>query len=180
MASELAGDLLYRRIAPHQVSVNRNSWSFWVSAAAASRRNNYSRRETISQPAYNTRLCRAASPVGKCWSELRSRGMIKWGRRLRVRYQSRQKESSGPKEEEEQICKAAETEEDDGDDTEGTDHGPEKDDGTRKRKLIESRTERLAQRAKVSDSAQKKKENQIVVYTRKSVKKFIDRWSVER
>ncbi|CAA7058049.1 unnamed protein product [Microthlaspi erraticum] len=167
MSSELAGDLLYRRIAPHELSVKRNSWSFWVSAAS-SRRNNFSRRETIPQPAYNTRLCRAASPVGKCWSG--SRGMIKWGRRLRVRYQSRQKENPRLKDEEEETCK----EEDDGNETEGTD------DGTRKRKLIESRTERLAQRAKVSDSAQKQKENQIVVYTRKSAKKFIDRWSVER
>ncbi|CAA7046936.1 unnamed protein product [Microthlaspi erraticum] len=174
VSSELAGDLLYRRIAPHHVSVNRNSWSFWVSAAA-SRRNNLSRREPISQPANNTRLGRAASPVGKCWSELRSRGMVKWGRRIRVRYQSRHKESSRLKEEE--MCKE-ETEEDDGNET---DNRPEKDDGSRKRKLIESRTERLAKRAKVSDdSAEKKKENQIVVYTRKSAREFIDRWSVER
>nr|ANC48865.1 SWITCH1 [Boechera holboellii] len=183
MVSELAGDLLYRRIAPHEVSMNRNSWSFWVSSAS-SRRN-----KMISQPAYNTRLCRAASPEGKCWSELRSGEMIKWGRRLRVQYKSRHidckkntegKESSGVKEG--GVCKEEIEEEDDDDDdgneTEETKQiANEMTDGNRKRKLIESSTERLAQRAKVYDQ---KKENQIVVYKRRAEKKFIDRWSVDR
>lgn len=181
MASELAGDLLYRRIAPHEVSMNRNSWSFWVS----SRRN-----KTISRPAYNTRLCRAASPEGKCWSELRSGGMIKWGRRLRVQYKSRHIDYNEKKNKEgeensrvkdEEVCKE-ETEEadddDDGNETEGTKQiAKEITDGNRKRKLTESSTERLAQRAKVSDQ---KKENQIVVYKRRAEKKFIDRWSIDR
>ncbi|CAL9243095.1 unnamed protein product [Arabidopsis halleri] len=184
IASELAGDLLYRRIAPHEISMNRNSWSFWVSGS--SRRNRFPRREMVSQPAYNTRLCRAASPEGKCWSELKSGGMIKWGRRLRVQYQSRHidskknkegEESSGVKDEE--VCKKEmEKEDDDGNETEGTKQDAEEiTDGNRKRKLIESSTERLAQKAKVYDQ---KKDTQIVVYKRKSERKFIDRWSVER
>ncbi|XP_006280145.2 protein DYAD [Capsella rubella] len=182
MSSELAGDLLYRRIAPHEVSMNRNSWSFWVSSAS-SRRN-----KRISQPAYNTRLCRAASPAGKCWSELRSGGMIKWGRRLRVQYKSRHIDAKkntegeeGSKVKEEGACKEETDEEDDDDDgneAEGAKQiAKEITGGNRKRKLTESSTERLAQRAKVYDQ---KKENQIVVYKRRAEKKFIDRWSVDR
>ncbi|XP_019087921.1 PREDICTED: protein DYAD [Camelina sativa] len=180
MASELAGDLLYRRIAPHEVSLNRNLWSFWVS----SRRN-----KMISQPAYNTRLCRAAaSPEGKCWSELKSGGMIKWGRRLRVQYKSRHIDSKkntegeeGSRVKEEGVRKE-ETEEEDDDDGNETEEArqiaKEVTDGNRKRKLIESSTDqRVAQRAKVYDQ---KKDNQIVVYKRRAEKKFIDRWSLDR
>ncbi|XP_018454606.2 protein DYAD isoform X2 [Raphanus sativus] len=125
VSSELAADLLYRRIAPHQVSMNRNSWSFWVD-------DNLSRVE------------------GKCLSELKSGGMIKWGKRMRVRYQSRHKECSRFKEEEEE-------------ETQGSDYSDQQ---KRKRKLVESR---LAG-----------KETQIVVYKRRSPNQFIDRWSIER
>ncbi|CAA0409066.1 unnamed protein product [Arabidopsis thaliana] len=186
MASELAGDLLYRRIAPHELSMNRNSWGFWVSSS--SRRNKFPRREVVSQPAYNTRLCRAASPEGKCSSELKSGGMIKWGRRLRVQYQSRHIDTRKNKEGEEssrvkdEVYKEEEMEKEE-DDDDGNEIGGTKQEakeitnGNRKRKLIESSTERLAQKAKVYDQ---KKETQIVVYKRKSERKFIDRWSVER
>ena len=184
--ADLAGELLYRRIPPHEVSLSRKSWSFWVS--------------DDSQPAKHNaaRLYRAISPEGKCWSELRSRGMIKWGKRLRVRYQSRHIDYNNNK-----SCRLK-----------------EEDDGTGKRKLSESRAENLAKRAKVLDQkkenqivvykrktgdeiessdlraekdanekrrfaqranvSEQKKENQIVVYTRRSEKNFIDRWSVER
>ncbi|KAG2280861.1 hypothetical protein Bca52824_052081 [Brassica carinata] len=184
--ADLAGELLYRRIPPHEVSLSRKSWSFWVS--------------DDSQPAKHNaaRLYRAISPEGKCWSELRSRGMIKWGKRLRVRYQSRHIDYNNNK-----SCRLK-----------------EEDDGTGKRKLTESRPETLAKRAKVFDQkmenqivvykrktgdeiessdlrpekdanekrrfahranvSEQKKENQIVVYTRRSEKNFIDRWSVER
>ncbi|KAF8110432.1 hypothetical protein N665_0084s0040 [Sinapis alba] len=140
VSSELAGDLLYRRIAPHQVSMGRNSWTFWVSSNS-------------------TGLSRAQ---GKCLSELKSGGMIKWGKRMRVRYQSRHKES----------CRFKEEEEDGGNETEGSDYADEqKLNGTRKRKLVESSTgRRLAQ----------KKETQIVVYKRRSPNQYIDRWSIER
>lgn len=183
MSSEIAGDLLYRRITPHEVSMNRNLWSFWVSSG----RNNVSPREMVSQPAYNTRLRRAVSPEGKCWSELRSGGMIKWGRRLRVQYKSRRDEYKKSKEGEEnsrvkdeEVCKEEieKDDDDDGNETEGDKQGAIVTiDGTRKRKLIESSTERLAQKAQKAQ----KKETQIVVYQRrKSDKKFIDRWSVDR
>ncbi|XP_010443032.1 PREDICTED: protein DYAD-like [Camelina sativa] len=172
MASELAGDLLYRRIAPHEVSLNRNSWSFWVSS---SRRN-------------NTRLCRAVSPEGKCSSELKSGGMIKWGRRLRVQYKSRHIDSKKNTEGEESSrvkevgVRKEETEEEDDDDGNETEEAEqiekEVTDGNRKRKLIESSTDqRLAQRANVYDQ---NKDNQIVVYKRRAEKKFIDRWSLDR
>ncbi|KAL1222237.1 Protein DYAD [Cardamine amara subsp. amara] len=179
MSSELAGDLLYRRITPHEVSMDRNSWNFWVSSG----RNNVSRREMVSQSAYNTRLRRAVSPEGKCWSELRSGGMIKWGRRLRVQYKSRHDEYQKSKEGEEnsrvkdeEACKEEiEEDDDDGNETEEAKEGAIVTiDGIRKRKMIESSTERRIQKAQ-------KKETQIVVYQRrKSDKKFIDRWSLER
>ncbi|KAG2312451.1 hypothetical protein Bca4012_027003 [Brassica carinata] len=197
MTAELAGELLYRRIPHHQVSLNRNSWRFWVSAD--------------SQPSNNARLCyRAISPEGKCWSELRSRGMIKWGKRLSVRYQSRHIDSEKKSKESSRLVKEE-------DETQGT----------LKRKLTESRTETLGKRAKVlfdqkienqivvykrktgdetessdlkdanenrkqsepprtrrlalrDNVSEQKKENQIVVYKRRSEKNFIDRWSVER
>lgn len=147
VSSELAGDLLYRRIAPHQVSMSRNSWSFWVSG---------NDDNLIPQP-------RLSHAEGKCLSELNSGGMIKWGKRMRVRYQSRHKESSRLKEEE-----------DGGNDTEGSDYAYEqKVEGTRKRKLVESSTGRLAQK-------KNKKETQIVVYKRRSPNQFVDRWSIDR
>lgn len=185
MTAELAGELLYRRIPHHQVSLNRNSWRFWVSAD--------------SQPSNNNaRLCyRAISPEGKCWSELRSRGMIKWGKRLRVRYQSRHIDSEKKSEESSRLVKEEDERQ-----------------GTLKRKLTESRTENLAKRAKAlfdqkienqivvykrkigdeiesseprtrrlalrDNVSEQKKENQIVVFRRRSDKNFIDRWSVER
>ncbi|KAH0937897.1 hypothetical protein HID58_005358 [Brassica napus] len=171
--ADLAGDLLYRRIPPHEVSLSRKSWSFWVS--------------DDSHPA-KARLYRAISPEGKCWSELRSRGMIKWGKRLRVRYQSRHIDYNNNN----KSCSRLK----------------EEDDVTGKRKVSESKAETLAKRAKVFDQkmenqivvykrdeiessdlraekrrfnvSEQKKENQIVVYTRRSEKSFIDRWSVER
>ncbi|KAJ0267329.1 Protein DYAD [Hirschfeldia incana] len=151
VSPELAGDLLYRRIAPHQVSMSRNSWSFWVS-------DNLS-RVMIPQP---SRLSRAE---GECLSELNSGGMIKWGKRMRVRYQSRHMEGSRLKEEEG----------DGGKETEGSDYADEqKVEGNRKRrKLVESSAGRLAQK-------KNKKETQIVVYQRRSPNQFIDRWSIER
>ncbi|WZY76076.1 hypothetical protein YC2023_022460 [Brassica napus] len=167
--ADLAGDLLYRRIPPHEVSLSRKSWSFWVS--------------DDSHPA-KARLYRAISPEGKCWSELRSRGMIKWGKRLRVRYQSRHIDYNNNN----KSCSRLK----------------EEDDVTGKRKVSESKAETLAKRAKVFDQkmdnqivvykrdeiessdlraekrrfnvSEKKKENQIVVYTRRSEKSFIDRW----
>lgn len=153
--AELAGELLYRRIPHHQVSLNRDTWRFWVSPDP--------------QPDDAT-LYRPISPDGKCWSELRSRGMIKWGKRLRVRYESRHNKKSARLKEED-------------------------DDGTGKRKLItESRTESqivVYKKRKTGDViesrdqrlahvSEQKKENQIVVYKRRSEKNFIDRWSVER
>ncbi|CAH8385964.1 unnamed protein product [Eruca vesicaria subsp. sativa] len=158
VSSELAGELLYRRIAPHQVSMGRNSWSFW-----------------IPRPAYNNSTTRLSRAEGKCLSELKSGGMIKWGKRMRVRYQSSHKV--------EDICNCKEEEEEDGgNETEGgSDYANEqKYDGTRKRKLVESSAGRLAQSQRAKVSSDHKKETQIVVYKRRSPNQFIDRWSIER
>ncbi|KAF8114877.1 hypothetical protein N665_0032s0008 [Sinapis alba] len=165
MTAELAGELLYRRIPPHQVSLNINSWRFWVSAD--------------SQPAANN-----ARLLG---------GMIKWGKRLRVRYQSRHIDYN----------KKKSKEEDDGTETQGTrkrklrtetlsklfdqkmenqivvyksrpgDEIESSDLRPENRKRSEPRTRRLPLKHNVS-------EQKIVVYRRRSEKNFIDRWSVER
>ncbi|KAG2275603.1 hypothetical protein Bca52824_058158 [Brassica carinata] len=95
-----------------------------------------------------------------CLSELKSGGMIKWGKRMRVRFQSRHKECSRLKEE------------DGGNETEPSDL-------CRRAKLVESSTGRLPQRARVSDQKKNNKETQIFVYKRRSPNQFIDRWSTE-
>nr|VDD17279.1 unnamed protein product [Brassica rapa] len=128
VSSELAGDLLYRRVAPHQVSMSRRN--SWVSG-----------NDDIN----------LSRPQGNCLSELKSGGMIKWGKRMRVRYQSRHKE-----------------EEDGGNETEASDYAARK-----RKKLVESSTRRLPQK-------KNNKEAQIVVYKRRSPNQFIDRWSTER
>ncbi|XP_010536546.1 PREDICTED: protein DYAD [Tarenaya hassleriana] len=187
MGSEIAGEVLYRRIPPDEVSMRRNSPSFWVSDMDDS-----SCKEKINWPIYTRRPSRAASWKGSCWSELRSAGMVNWGKRLRVRYQSRHIDEKkneagkeGPavkKEEEEQTAKKDVEEEDAGNETESTDEGGEKGaidrrNSSRKRKPCGSDSQRPAQRAK---ETKPNKQNQIAVYKKKVAKKFIDRWSVER
>lgn len=82
MGLELAGEVLYRRVPPHQISVRRKEWSFWVMMPSDD-------KEKIPSTASINKLCSVVSKKGLCWSQLSSTGMVKWGNRRQVRYLSR-------------------------------------------------------------------------------------------
>ncbi|OMO94855.1 hypothetical protein CCACVL1_05754 [Corchorus capsularis] len=93
LLSELAGDILYRRIPPHEIALHRNEWSFWVIVTSSSD------QETgqNSSPLFPI-LCPSRAIVanyvnmvpknGLCWYELKSKEMVRWGRRKQVRFLS--------------------------------------------------------------------------------------------
>ncbi|OMO98200.1 hypothetical protein COLO4_14079 [Corchorus olitorius] len=86
LLSELAGDILYRRIPPHEIALHRNEWSFWVIVTSSCD------QETgqNSSPLFPI-LCPSRPIVanyvnmvpknGLCWYELKSKEMVRWGRR---------------------------------------------------------------------------------------------------
>ncbi|KAL4325955.1 hypothetical protein GQ457_11G030970 [Hibiscus cannabinus] len=161
MASEIAGDVLYRRIPPHELAVQRNHWSFWVLEVSP-------KEQEISKSPSS-----ATIKKGLCWSELISGGMVRWGRRRQLRFLS-------PHEEEEKENK----EEDDEEGKEereimgSDDEIMEADRNCSKRKLHGA-----SLRAHTAKKLKPENDRQITLYKpskRRQVKNSIERWSVQR
>lgn len=77
LGSEIAGELLMRRIAAEELAHGKSSWGFWAYGRASS-------------PALST----VNAKKGTCWSELRCNGMVRWGKRRQVRFLSRHAENN--------------------------------------------------------------------------------------
>ncbi|PPR88360.1 hypothetical protein GOBAR_AA32328 [Gossypium barbadense] len=80
MESETAGDVLYRRIPPHVIALQRNRWSFWVMGVSSPKGQEIGKNPSPS-PAVITSYVNMVIKKGLCWSELISAGMLRWGRR---------------------------------------------------------------------------------------------------
>ncbi|XP_022929009.1 protein DYAD-like [Cucurbita moschata] len=78
MSSNVAGDVLYRRIPATEIAERRNSWSFWTAPSENADRD----QSSTSGGEVNN----AASKKGICWSELKFTGMVQWGSRRQVQY----------------------------------------------------------------------------------------------
>ncbi|KAJ8772335.1 hypothetical protein K2173_027512 [Erythroxylum novogranatense] len=72
IGSEVAAEALYRRIPPHELTEKRNSWRFWSSSP----------RSVV------------VSKEGSLWSELKGKGMVKWGKRRHVKFLTHHEESN--------------------------------------------------------------------------------------
>ncbi|XVF08490.1 hypothetical protein REPUB_Repub07fG0007600 [Reevesia pubescens] len=199
MGLELAGDILYRRIPPHALAVQRNDWSFWVVDSFKEQEIGKSLSTLIPSPliqspspslAMITGYVNVVCKKGLCWSELKSTGMVQWGRRRQVRFLGREK---GREQNLSRSVKGEEEEKGNEDDGEDDEEGKEEekeilmlsdeeimetDRKSCKRKLIHGASLRTRMPKKLKHENQ-----QITLYKpskRKEVKNSIDRWSVQR
>ncbi|XP_022969779.1 protein DYAD-like [Cucurbita maxima] len=78
MSSNVAGDVLHRRIPATEIAERRNSWSFWTAPSENADRD----QSSTSGGEVNN----ASSKKGICWSELKFTGMVQWGSRRQVQY----------------------------------------------------------------------------------------------
>ena len=192
--SELAGEVLYRRLTTQEIAEKRNSWSFWVVPCMEAE------KDSDSGPASRTRLRDAASKKGMCSSEVNLTGMVQWGKRKRVRFLGRHEEQKVEtlsmnvkdkevEEEEEGKGKGKGKEKQEGHDVDEEDEVEEVDGEAvelesskakknLKRKCHGSRRAQMPKRAK-----REKKQSQIQVHNqskKKKIKNSIERWSVDR
>ena len=190
--SELAGEVLYRRLTTQEIAEKRNSWSFWVVPCMEAE------KDSDSGPASRTRLRDAASKKGMCSSEVNLTGMVQWGKRKRVRFIGRHEEQKvetlsmnvKDKEAEEEGKGKGKDEEEGGDEDDEDEDEVEEVDGEAvelesskakknlKRKCHGSRRAQMPKRAK-----RQKKQSQIQVHNqskKKKIKNSIERWSVDR
>lgn len=186
--SELAGEVLYRRLTTQEIAEKRNSWSFWVVPCMEAE------KDSDSGPASRTRLRDAASKKGMCSSEVNLTGMVRWGKRKRVRFLGRHEEQKvetlsmnvkdkeveeegkgKEKQEGHDVDEEDEVEEVDGEAVELESSKAKK---NLKRKCHGSRRAQMPKRAK-----REKKQSQIQVHNqskKKKIKNSIERWSVDR
>ncbi|GMI76631.1 hypothetical protein HRI_001332400 [Hibiscus trionum] len=163
MVSEFAGDVLYRRIPPHELAVQRNQWSFWVMEVFPGEQEIGMNRSSSSSSAIVTSYVNMVLKKGLCWSELISGGMVRWGRRRQVRFFS-------PHEEPRIV------------------QGEEEEKGNEEEKEIMGSKRKLhgaSLRIRTQTAKKLKQENdqQITLYKpskRREVKNSIERWSVHR
>ncbi|KAK8583694.1 hypothetical protein V6N13_109088 [Hibiscus sabdariffa] len=180
MASEIAGDVLYRRIPPHQLAVHGNQWSFWV--LEVSPKELEIGKNPSPGSATTTSYVNMLLKKGLCWSELISGGMLRWSRRRQVRFLSPHEEERRLRrfqgEEEE---KETDEEEDDEEEREimgSDDEILEADRNGSKRKLHGA-----SLRAQMAKKLKPENDRQITLYKpskRRQVKNSIERWSVQR
>lgn len=179
MSSNVAGDVLYRRIPATEFADRRNSWSFWTAPSENTERD----QSSASGGVVNN----AASKKGICWSELKFTGMVQWGSRRQVQYIGRHEDKkivalSKSIEQEEAKKESLGEEEKKTDMEDGEDifkvENPFGNRNNLKRKRYCSRNvQKIFKKATP--------EKKIVVKLRKTgrkkeLKKSIDRWSVER
>ncbi|XVE56415.1 hypothetical protein DITRI_Ditri04bG0007100 [Diplodiscus trichospermus] len=188
MGSELAEDVIYRRIPPHEIAVQRNRWSFWV---VGSSKEQEIWKNGSPTPVIFTSCASGVTKKGLCWSELKSTGMVQWGRRRHVRFLGRHVEESrelslsksvkGEEEEKgnEEDEAQEEGEEEEKEITVSDDENMETDRKCCKRKLHgESHRTEIPKKLKHDMHNQ-----QIILYKpskRREVKNSIERWSVQR
>ncbi len=178
MGSELAGDVLYRRITAQEIAEKRNSWSFWVMPSMEVE------QDSDSGPAMRTRLRDAVSKKGMCKPELKLTGLVQWGKRKQVRFLGKHEK----KKIETLLTNVADEEKGKGEDNDEDEDEVEEDDGEAvesskakknlKRKCNDSKRDQKLKRAKPE-----KKQCQIQVSNqskKKNLKNSIERWSVER
>ncbi|KAK8586628.1 hypothetical protein V6N13_010216 [Hibiscus sabdariffa] len=173
MASEIAGDVLYRRIPPHELAVQRNHPSFWVLEVSP-------KEQEIGKKSPSS----ATIKKGLCWSELISGGMVRWGRRRQVRFLSPHEEErqlrsvQGEEEEKENEEEDYEERKEEREIMGSDDEIMEADKNSSKRKLHEA-----SLRAHTAKKLKPENDRQITLYKpskRRQVKNSIERWSVQR
>ncbi|XWS36975.1 hypothetical protein CRYUN_Cryun19dG0003500 [Craigia yunnanensis] len=186
MGSELAGDVLYRRIPQHEIAVQRNPWSFWIVVS--------SKEQEIGKnpspiPSIITSYVNVVSKKGLCWSELKSTGMVQWGRRRQVRF-------LGPRVEERRQRSLSRTvkgeeEEKGNEDDEEDDEGEEKEimvsdeeNTETDRKSCKRKFQGASYKTQIPKKLKHERQNKkITLYKpskRREVKNSIERWSFQR
>ncbi|EOY22826.1 SWITCH1, putative [Theobroma cacao] len=201
MGSELAGDVLYRRIPPHEIATQRNQWSFWVVVFPREQETGKNPSSIPSpSPSIITSYVNVVSKKGLCWSVLKSTGMVRWGRRRQVRFLGRHVEErrelnlsgrvKGEEEEKRNEVDEEKEEEEEDDDDEGEEEekeirvSDEENSETDKRKSCKRKRHGASHRTQMPKRAKHEKQNQqITLYKpgkRREVKNSIERWSVQR
>ena len=161
MGLNIAGQLLFRQIPTEEFYEQRNLPSFWSVQQEET--------EKISFSSSESGLGDLISKKGKCWSELKHEGLVRWGMRRKVRFINRyfqddsehlltdvKEEEKGDEEETEEDVKL---------------EFPETRTKSRKRKRYT-----FSRAAKVK----REKQQQSNGFTRRILKNSKDRWSAER
>lgn len=78
MGSEMAADVLFRRISPQKIEENRDLLSFWAAPKVSKGLSTPERRGVV--------MSNVDSKNGSCWFQLRFAGMVQWGKRRQVRF----------------------------------------------------------------------------------------------
>lgn len=180
MSSNVAGDVLYRKIPATEIADRRNSWSFWTAPAENAERD----QSSASGGEANNN---AASKKGICWSELKFTGMVQWGSRRQVQYIGRHEDKkivSLSKSIEQVEAKKESL----GEEEKKTDQDDEEEifkvqDSYGKRNNLKRKRYCSRNVQKILKSATPEKENGVKLRNtgrKKELKKSIDRWSVER
>ncbi|XVF54937.1 hypothetical protein PTKIN_Ptkin05aG0220900 [Pterospermum kingtungense] len=185
LGSELAGDVLYRRIPPHELALRRNQWEFWVGKKPIS---------PSSSPAIVTSYVNVVSKKGLCWYELKS--MVQWGQRRQVRFLGPHMEErrelslsravEGEHEEKGNDQDDVEEEDEDDNDDEGEEKevpvSDEENKGTDHRKSCKRKLQGASYKTQMKKKLKNGRQNQqITLYKpKKEVKNSVDRWSFQR
>jgi hypothetical protein len=183
MGSDLARDVLYRRIPAQEIAEKQNSWSFWLVPSTLA--------EKDSSPALRTRLRNAVAKNGLCWSDLKLTGMVQWGKRRQVRFLGNHGEKNVETLSRKEKDEEDEEDEEDEDDEEGKGDEDEIEEIEGEGLKVESSKTRKnlkrkchgSSRAQRPERAKREKQCQIQVYNKskkKKLKESIERWSVER
>ncbi|XP_039045338.1 protein DYAD-like [Hibiscus syriacus] len=172
MVSEIAGDVLYRRIPPHELSVQRNQWRFWVMEVSP-------KEQEIGKnpsPTIITSYVNMVLKQGLCWSELLSGGMVRWGRRRLVRFLSPHVQETWTGSVQGQEEEKENEEEDEEEEEEEIIMGAD-------RKSSKRTLHGASLRAHMAKKLKHENDQQIMLYKPskgREVKNSIERWSVHR
>ncbi|XP_047170203.1 protein DYAD [Vigna umbellata] len=183
MGMDFAIKALSRSIPTEEFAQRRNSWSFWVSPSKEN-----------TQDAENPALTDAArsliSKQGSCWTQLKSTGMMQWGKRRQVRFLGRHEEAKVQSLPEPRKGKMASVELREGTSEKKRKKGEEEMEATKEESFGDMRMTRQCRQShqNVSSSGVKKskkakndpKKQQLVLYNKNKRKISIGRWSAER
>lgn len=180
MSSNVAGDVICRRIPATEIADRRNSWSFWTAPTSEN-------AEIDQISASGGEPNNAVSKKGICWSELKFTGMVQWGSRRQVQYIGRHEDKKivalSRSIEQEEAKKESLGEEEKKTDQEDEEEVLKVEDSYGKRNNLKRKRygPRNVQKNLKNATPEKKNGPKLRnIGRKKELKKSIDRWSVER
>ncbi|OWM79438.1 hypothetical protein CDL15_Pgr022850 [Punica granatum] len=92
ISSDVAAQLLLKRVSATELTEKKDSWSFWTMTSSSCSSPTVSTSTATSPPP--PPLAPGLAKKGTCWSQLKCSGMVRWGKRRQVRFLSLQDKTS--------------------------------------------------------------------------------------